>query len=77
MQFIPEDNIYVYFRYNNKQAVMVVVNAGKEEKELKTQRFEERTKGFTKAKDVITDKTQPLGTIKLQPRSTTVLELVP
>ena len=77
MQFIPEDNIYVYFRYNDKQAVMVVVNAGKEEKELKTQRFEERTKGFTKAKDVITDKTQPLGTIKLQPRSTTVLELVP
>jgi glycosidase len=77
MQFIPEDNIYVYFRYNDKQTVMVIVNAGKEEKELKTQRFEERTKGFTKTKDVITDKIQPLGTIKLQPRSTTVLELVP
>jgi len=77
MQFIPEDNIYVYFRYNDKQTVMVIVNAGKEEKELKTQRFAERTKGFTKAKDVITDKIQSLGSIKLQPRSTTVLELVP
>ena len=25
-QFIPENNLYVYFRYNDKESVMVVLN---------------------------------------------------
>ena len=76
MQFIPEDNVYVYFRYNDEQTVMVVVNANKEDKELATQRFEERTKGFSKARDVISGETVPLGTLKLKARTTTVFELL-
>jgi glycosidase len=34
MQFAPEDGIYVYFRYDEKQTVMVVMNTSKEEKIL-------------------------------------------
>lgn len=39
-QFVPEDNIYVYFRYNEKKKYMVVVNLGEKTK-LDLNRFEE------------------------------------
>lgn len=53
MQFVPENGIYVYFRYNESETVMVVLNSGKENQTLKTQRFAERMKGFTSARNVI------------------------
>ena len=28
MQFIPKDGVYIYFRYDNKQTVMVITNTG-------------------------------------------------
>ena len=28
MQFIPKDGLYIYFRYDSKQTVMVVTNTG-------------------------------------------------
>lgn len=53
MQFVPEDWVYTYFRYDDKQTVMVVMNTSKDERTIDPKRFEERTKGFTKGKDVI------------------------
>jgi neopullulanase len=54
MQYIPEDGVYVYFRYDNKQTIMVVMNTTKEEKKISLARFVERTNGFTKYKDILT-----------------------
>ncbi|MBM3428139.1 MAG: alpha-amylase, partial [Bacteroidetes bacterium] len=39
-QFVPEDNIYVYFRYNEKKKYMVVVNLG-DKTQLELNRFRE------------------------------------
>ncbi|SES07836.1 glycoside hydrolase family 13 protein [Pedobacter rhizosphaerae] len=77
MQFVPQDDIYVYFRYNNsaKGSVMVVVNNTDKEKNLSTERFAERTSGITTAREVITGKTMPFKEIKVPAKTTWVLEL--
>jgi glycosidase len=55
-QFIPQDGIYVYFRYDGKNAVMVVVNKNKETKKLDLERFREVLKDFHGGKDVMNGK---------------------
>jgi glycosidase len=55
MQYVPEDGVYTYFRYDDKQTIMVVMNTANDEKTLSPQRFMERIKNFSKAKN-ITDK---------------------
>jgi glycosidase len=52
MQYLPEDGLYVYFRYDNKQTVMVVLNTSKSEKTVNINKFSERTKGFSKYFDI-------------------------
>jgi glycosidase len=54
MQFYPEDAVYTYFRYDDKQTVMIVMNTSNDEKKLDVTRFAERTKNFSKAKNIIT-----------------------
>ncbi len=62
--FAPADGIYVYFRYVENKAVMVVLNKNKQEKTLDLQRFESLLMGKKKAVDVFTkrkvDITKPL-----------------
>lgn len=53
--YIPENNVYVYFRYNDKETVMVVINNA-ETKTFKTNRFQENIKNFKSGKDVLTGK---------------------
>lgn len=76
MQFIPEDGVYVYFRYDKDAAVMVIMNSNSENKTLKLNRFQERFKGYKSAKDVTTGKKMELGAELTAPGKTTwVLEL--
>ncbi|VAV83632.1 Neopullulanase, partial [hydrothermal vent metagenome] len=44
MHFIPEHNVYVYFRYNDTGKVMVIINNSKERQELNLSRFAEMIK---------------------------------
>ena len=53
MQYVPQDGLYVYFRYDDKQNIMCVMNTAEKEKELSFDNYDERTKGFTKATDII------------------------
>ena len=76
MQFVPEDGVYVFFRYDAKQTVMTVMNTAKEKKIIALKRFEERTKGFLKMRNVHTGETVSLGNITLQPAASAVYELV-
>jgi glycosidase len=54
--YIPEDNIYVYFRYNADKRVMVVMNGNNTEKTLNTKRFAENLQGVTAGREVISNK---------------------
>lgn len=53
MHFVPENDMYVYFRYNDQKTVMVVLNKNKESKELSTARFSEIIHGYTHGTDII------------------------
>jgi hypothetical protein len=77
MQFVPQDDIYVYFRYNAepKGTVMVIVNNTEKEKTLNTDRFAERTAGITTAKNVITGENINFQNIKVPAKTTLVLVL--
>ncbi|MFT3911320.1 MAG: alpha-amylase family glycosyl hydrolase [Ferruginibacter sp.] len=76
MQYFPEDGVYVYFRYNERQTIMVVMNTAKTEKKIKLDKYTERTNGFTQYKDVITKTTGPLGEFTLGSYKTIVYELL-
>ncbi len=55
-QYIPENNVYVYFRYTENEAVMVIVNNSDKNQSLTLNRLEESTKNFTSGKDVLSEK---------------------
>ena len=59
MQFAPTDRgeekgLYVYFRYDETQTIMVILNFSNEPKTIDTRRYAERMAGFTKATNVLT-----------------------
>ncbi len=77
MQYVPEDGIYVYFRYNEQQTIMVVMNCNDAAKELKLDRFKERNNQVKSYFDIIQkQETMPTdNTLKLEAYETKVLEL--
>ena len=77
MQYIPENGVYVYFRYDNEKTVMIVYNSRDKEQSITTTRYDERIKGSSKAKNVINGETLDLSKLTVGGKSTLVLELLP
>ncbi len=76
MHYIPENNVYVYFRYDEKNTVMVILNNNPEMQTIKTARFSERLKQYQKGRDIITGNETLLATeITIEGKSALVLEL--
>lgn len=76
VHFIPEENIYVYFRSLERETVMIIMNGNETEKKLKTNRFAESMQGKTKAKNALTDETiQGLSEITVPAMTALILEL--
>ncbi len=76
MHFVPERGVYVYFRYNDAQTIMVVLNTAKEERLLEFERFAERLQGFRTGRDVLSGQTVPLNRpLTMQAFTPLVLEL--
>jgi neopullulanase len=61
MQFIPEQGVYVYFRYSDSEKVMIVFNSQNVPKEIGMQRFNEQLKGHTQLKNIFDQKTIPIS----------------
>ncbi len=76
MHFVPENGVYVYFRYNDKRKVMVILNKNKGKHLLNPRRFEEMLKGTTSGTDVLSGKQFQLGEmIDLPAKAPLLLEL--
>lgn len=76
LHYLPWDNVYVYFRYNDKESVMVVINNSAETRTFKTDRFAEGIKTYKTGKDVLTGKSVILANdITIEPKSVLILEL--
>ncbi len=52
-QYLPNEGLYVYFRYDNNQTVMCVMNTSKQERKVDFNEYEERTNGFSGGKEVV------------------------
>lgn len=54
--FFPQNNVFAYFRYNDKESVMVIVNNNDTEQNIDVKHFAESLKGFSKGKDILSEK---------------------
>ncbi|MFT6320173.1 MAG: glycosidase [Granulosicoccus sp.] len=76
MHFIPKDGIYVYFRSNADQKVMVIYNKNKTETSLDLSRYAEMLEGKTKGTDVLSGKVISLkNKIQVAGNGATILDL--
>ncbi len=76
MQYVPEDGVYVYFRYDNKQTIMIVMNTAKELKNISPTNYSERTNGFSKMKNIITGEITLLKNFSVNAKTSEVWELM-
>jgi glycosidase len=76
MQYVPKKGLYVYFRYDERQTVMCVMNTASHGATVDFSRYAERTAGFVRGTDVVTGKVYALGeTTVIPPMEMWVLEL--
>jgi glycosidase len=76
MHYLPVDGLYVYFRYDENQTIMCVMNTSDKEKEIEFSRYSERTKGFSVAHDILSGNSIPTSaSFKIQPMRMHVYEL--
>ncbi|MEI9810065.1 MAG: alpha-amylase family glycosyl hydrolase [Bacteroidota bacterium] len=76
LHFAPEKGVYVYFRYNKEETVMVVLNKNTTATTINTGRFAEIMKNKKQGVNVLTGDQLPVDKeISLAPRSALVLEL--
>lgn len=61
MQFVPRDWTYTYFRYTDKQTIMIVLNSSNDPKKVDPSQFSERTNGFSTARNIVTGATSNLA----------------
>lgn len=76
IHYVPENDMYVYFRYNDKETVMVVLNNNNSDQTLKTDRFSEIMGKCTSGKEVISGNTiTELKNLKVPATSAMIIEL--
>lgn len=76
MQYVPEDGLYVYFRYDDKQTVLCAMNTGDKPKTVRLDKYPEMAKGVRSLSDV-TGQEQLEGLLfSIQPNEMKIFELV-
>ena len=74
--YIPENNVYVYFRHNDKETIMVVINNAPDTQKLNLSRFQENIKSFTSGNDILSGKIIDLkAELAIDAKSAMILEL--
>jgi glycosidase len=74
--YVPENNVYTYFRYNDSESVMVIINNSDEKQEVAVSRFKENTQQYSTGKDVISGQTINIkNNISIEAHSALILEL--
>jgi glycosidase len=75
LHFIPQEEVYVYFRTFEQENIMVLANRNKEGKTIDLARFSQGLKGATSGENLITEEKVDLsrGTIEVGPMETLIL----
>ncbi len=76
LQYVPENNCYVYFRYNDDSRVMIVINNNPEAITLDLNRFKEGIDGKENGVDVLTNQKIHLSdSVKVPGKTSMVIDL--
>ncbi len=76
MHYIPEDGVYVYFRYNENETVMIILNNNKNSKNIDCKRFTENISAFKTGTDLLhRTNFESLDTIEIPAMTSRVIQL--
>ncbi len=76
LQFVPVENVYVYFRYNDSESVMVIINNSNTMQEIDWNRYAEGSKNFRNGKDILTGKEITIGQpLTIAPLKSMIIQL--
>ncbi len=77
LHFVPENNVYVYFRYTDDEAVMVLLNNNNTQKRtIDSKRFNEILKAYSGGKDILTGETIIISDkLSIDKKSALIIEL--
>lgn len=76
LHYIPQENVYVYFRYDHKQRVMVILNNNPKSQKLDLKRFSEGIQNHKSGKDILSDKVINLNNeLEIKGKTALILEL--
>jgi neopullulanase len=76
MHFVPENGIYTYFRYNDDETVMIILNKNINSETLQTSRFSEVMKGKLSGIDIISSSNfADISEIQIPAKSAMIIEL--
>lgn len=76
LHYVPENNVYVYFRYLKGDRVMVVLNNQTQAQQLDLERYRQGLQDFTRGKEVISGKMLSLqGKLNIPAKTAYIIEL--
>ena len=76
VHFVPDDGIYTYFRYNDNEAVMIIINKNETDKVLATDHFKEIIAGYSSGRDIISStQISDISQINVTAKSAMIIEL--
>jgi len=75
--YVPENNVYVYFRSNSDKKIMVVLNNNSDTQKIDLGRFSKSIKSCTKGKDILSAKVLDLsnGSLSIAGNTSLIIEL--
>jgi hypothetical protein len=74
--YLPDNNVYVYFRHNDTETVMVVINNAPDTQKINLTRFQENIKNFVSGTDVLNGKTFDFkNELSIEGKTSLILEL--
>ena len=74
--YVPDNDVYVYFRYNEKDKIMVILNNNETNQTLELNRYAESIENKVIGTDVLTGKTYDLKSdFQVPPQTALILEL--
>lgn len=76
LQFLPQDGVYVFFRYNEDETVMIILNKNEKSAEISREKHIEILRDYDEGFDVMHDKTIDVSKdFKVPGKTTTIIEL--
>ena len=76
IHYVPENGVYIYFRYTPEDKVMVVLNKNDQPRSLALDRFSEMLHGASKGHDIISGKSLEMkGSITVPAKAPMIIEL--